>query len=158
MEWWVQHILGLIQGALLILAAPAFVGLIRWVKARLQLRQGPPIRQPYLDLQKLMRRPAVQPVNVSLVFALTPKVLLITCGSLAFMVPAFSEATFVRADLITLIYVLALARFAICLAGLDSGAGFGSMGSGREMFFQFLTEIGLVLFAAALMIQWRTIS
>ena len=39
-------VLGLIQGSLLIIVAPALVGLIRWLKARLQLRQGPPLWQP----------------------------------------------------------------------------------------------------------------
>lgn len=149
-------VLGLIQGSLLIIVAPALVGLIRWLKARLQLRQGPPLWQPYVDLIKLMRRPAVRPSTTSSIFALTPKVLFITYGSLAFMVPVFTTQTLLTVDLLVMIYVLGLARFFLCLAGLDSGTGFGGMGAGREMFFAFLTEISLILFAAALMIEWQT--
>lgn len=149
-------IIGLIQGGVLILAAPAIAGLIRCVKARLQLRQGPRIWQPYADLYKLMRRPAVRPVTTSRIFALAPKVLFIAYGSLVFMVPVFSAQTLLAVDLIVVIYVLGLARFFMCLAGLDSGTAFGGMGAGREMFFYFLTEVGLILFSAALMIEWKT--
>jgi formate hydrogenlyase subunit 4 len=144
------------QGLLLILAAPGVVGLLRWFKARMQRRRGPDIRQPYFDLEKLLRRPAVRSEKTSWIFAQAPKVLFVVHGSLVFMLPVFHEATLITADLITVIYVLALGRFVLCLAGLDSGTGFGAMGSGREMFFQFLTEIGLIMVVAALMIQWNT--
>jgi len=44
----------------------------------------------------------------------------------------------------------------LSLAGLDAGAPFGGLGSSREMFFHFLTEIGLMLFLAGLVLNWHT--
>ena len=40
------------QTVLSLLLAPALVGYIRWLKARLQNRRGAPIWQPYAELRK----------------------------------------------------------------------------------------------------------
>ena len=149
-------VLGLAQGVALIAVAPALVGLLRWLEARLQRRQGPPVLQPYRDLAKLLARPAVRPAKASRVFALTPYVLFAAYGTLAFMLPVFSQHTLLRGDLILILYLLGLARFMLSLAGLDVGAGFGGLGASREMFLHFLTEIGLALLVVALAIRWGT--
>lgn len=46
----------------------------------------------------------------------------------------------------------------ISLSGWDAGSAFGNMGGSRVMFFHFLTEIGLILFFAALTLRWRAIN
>lgn len=147
---------GLTQGILLIAISPAVIGLVRWLEARLQRRQGQAIVQPYRDLAKLLAKPSVRPFGTSFVFGLTPYVLFAAYGTLAFMIPVFSERTLIRGDLILIIYILGLARFALSLAGLDSGSGFGGLGASREMFFHFLTEVGLALLMVALAILWQT--
>ena len=48
--------LALIQGLALLAVAPLLRGVIKKMKATLQLRQGPPIFQPYYDLAKLLRK------------------------------------------------------------------------------------------------------
>ena len=47
------------QTALALLLAPGTVGLIRWLKARLQNRRGAPAWQPYLELRKLFQKEVV---------------------------------------------------------------------------------------------------
>lgn len=147
---------GLTQGLLLIAISPAVIGLVRWLEARLQRRQGQAVVQPYRDLAKLLAKPSVRPLGTSFVFGLTPYVLFAAYGTLAFMIPVFSERTLIRGDLILIIYILGFARFALSLAGLDSGSGFGGLGASREMFFHFLTEVGLALLMVALAILWQT--
>ncbi|NJN66555.1 MAG: formate hydrogenlyase [Chloroflexaceae bacterium] len=150
-------VIGLAQGTLLILAAPGVVGLLRTIKAQLQLRQGAGVLQPYRDLFKLLRKPAVRSNATSWIFASTPSVLFVAYSLLVFMVPVVHPATLISGDFVLAIYVLGLARFSLSLAGLDTGTPFGGLGSSREMFFHFLTEIGLVLVVVGLMIHWNTI-
>jgi len=150
--------IGVLQGLLLILIAPGLAGLLRQLKTRLQFRQGAGILQPYRDLFKLIRRPAVRSETTSWIFAFTPYILFVAYGLLAFQVPVFHCATLLSGDLIVILYILGLARFVLSLAGLDSGAPFSGLGSSREMFFHFLTEIGLMLIIATLIIRWNTIN
>lgn len=152
--------IGLIQGMLVILLAPGIAGLLRYFKAGLQQRRRRTrtILQPYRDLLKLMQKPAVRSETTSWFFGITPAVLFTVYGLLVFLVPVFHRTTLVQGDLIVMIYLLGLARFVHSLAGLDAGAPFGGLGSSREMFLHFLSEIGLVLIIAALMLRWETVS
>ncbi len=53
---------GVANVALVLLLAPLCQGVLRKVTARIQSRQGPPIRQPYYDLLKLVRTRKAQDV------------------------------------------------------------------------------------------------
>lgn len=153
-------LLGFMQGLLLVTLAPGITGLLVYFKAGLQARRRSPatIWQPYRDLRKLWQRPAIRARTTSWLFALAPTAVFVAYSWLAFAVPLFSYTTLVVADFIMVIYVLGLARFLLSLAGLDAGAPFGGLGSSREMFFYFLTEVGLVLVLAALSLRWGTVS
>jgi formate hydrogenlyase subunit 4 len=148
--------LGLLQGVALIGGAPLMVGFLRWFKARWQGYQAPSPAQPYRDIAKLLRMSSVRPEKASVVFGATPYLLFALYGAVACAIPIFARQALLNVDLILLIYLLALARFVLSLAGLDVGASFGGLGSSREMFFHFLTEIGLAVFVAGLAIRWRT--
>ena len=54
-----EYLLQLINVALVLALAPALVGLIRWLKARMQNRRGAPIWQPYFELRKLFGKEVV---------------------------------------------------------------------------------------------------
>lgn len=155
-EFW----LNVTQGLFLLLVAPLVSGLLKTVRAGLQgrMRGWGNMIQPYRDLIKLFKKPAVRPQTASWLFACVPCLLFVIYGLLAFMVPVFSTHAPVSADLILVIYLLGLARFTLSLAGLDTGAPFGGLGGGREMFFHFLTEIGLILVLVALALQWNTVN
>ena len=56
------------QVALLLLFSPVITGFGRALKARLQMRKGPPILQPYRDLHKLLRKGMVIPETSSWIF------------------------------------------------------------------------------------------
>jgi formate hydrogenlyase subunit 4 len=148
-----------LQGMCLIAIAPLLTGLLRFFKARLQQRRRSTttIWQPYRDLGRLIAAPSMRASTTSWVFALTPVILLVAYGLLSFAVPVFYPQTLVTTDFIVVIYVLGLARFVLSLAGLDAGAPFGGLGGSREMFLHFLTEIGLMLFLAGLVLRWHTV-
>ena len=142
------------QTLLALLLAPGLVGLIRWMKARLQNRRGAPAWQPYFELRKLLGKEVVVSRNASWLFRAAPFVIFGSTVAAAALVPVLAAPlTFdTMGDLIALVYLLVLGTFALALAGLDPGSAFGGMGASREMTVAALAEptIGLAVFALAL--------
>ncbi|MBX3070934.1 MAG: NADH-quinone oxidoreductase subunit H [Thermomicrobiales bacterium] len=144
----------LLQIGIMVGIAPLLQGLIKLCKARLQGRTGPPLLQPYRDLAKQLRRESVVSDQASWVFRYAPIVYVAGLLGAAMLVPTVSQRSPLGgfADAIVFIGLLALARFALALAALDTGSNFGGMGASREMTFAALIEpaIILVLLIAAL--------
>ncbi len=146
-------LLAIIQAALVLGLAPLVTGFIRKVKALLQSRRGPPILQPYYDLQKLFRKSSVVSSDASWISAITPYVCMSAMVVAALLVPVFITASFGSlGDLIVVVYLFATARFFMALAALDAGSTFGGMGSSREMMISSIIEPAILLsiFSAAL--------
>ncbi len=143
----------ILQVILIIAVAPLVTGIIRKLKALLQSRRGAGIFQPYYDLYKLFRKESVVSRNASWVFGLTPYVCMASVLMAALLVPVFiTRSLGFVGDLIVFVYVLAMARFFMALAALDTGSAFGGMGSSREMAISSLAEPTMLLsiFAMAL--------
>jgi formate hydrogenlyase subunit 4 len=140
-------IIEVVQALLGLLVAPALVGLIRVVKARLQGRRGAPIWQPYAELRKLFAKDMIISSNASWIFRAAPFVVIGSIVTVALLVPTlltplpFNDV----ADLFALVYLLLLGTFALALAGLDPGSSFGGMGSSREMTIAALSEPAIAL-------------
>jgi formate hydrogenlyase subunit 4 len=151
--------LGLLQGTLVLLLSPGLLGLVRWVKARAQGRgRGlAGLWMPYLDLIRLLGQRPVRSQRTHWVFAAAPLMLGAVYGTLAFAVPLLGWPPLLRIDLIAFIYLLALARFALALGGMDGGAPFGALGGGRSMFVNLPAELALVLIGAALFLHHHTL-
>jgi formate hydrogenlyase subunit 4 len=90
----------------------------------------------------------------SWIFKATPYIVFTATAAAAMLVPVVStEPGFgLMGDVIALIYLFALARFFMALAGLDAGTAFGGEGSSREMTVAILVEpmMMLALFTAAI--------
>jgi formate hydrogenlyase subunit 4 len=147
-------IVGLGQVALVLALAPLLNGGIKQLKARLQTRRGPSLLQPYYDLAKWLSRESVESEHASWIFRLTPFIALATAVLALAAVPVLTTRPSLgwAADAIVVVALLALGRFWLALAGLDTGSNFGGMGSSREVAFAALIEPALlaVLFAMAL--------
>ncbi len=143
-----------LQTLLAIGLAPALVGFIRWMKARLQGRRGAPPWQPYFELRKLFGKETVVSHTASWVFRATPFIVFGTSVVVASLVPlvlATSDPN-VAGDLFAVVYLLLLGTFFLALAGLDTGSPFGGMGSSREMTVAALTEPTVAMAIVALAI------
>jgi formate hydrogenlyase subunit 4 len=140
------------QTILAVALAPALVGFIRWVKARLQNRRGAPVWQPYYELRKLFGKEAVVSHTASWVFTAAPFVVFATGVAVASFVPLVVAAPepVVAGDLFAAVYLLLLGTFFLALAGLDTGSPFGGMGASREMTVAALTEPTVALSIVAL--------
>jgi formate hydrogenlyase subunit 4 len=148
--------LALAQLGLLLVLAPGLNGLIKRMKAVLQGRTGPPLWQPYFDVLKLLRKVSVVSEHATAVFRWTPLVYAACFATAALLVPVlWSRAPLAGwGDAIALVGLFALARFALALAGLDTGSSFGGMGSSREVAVAALAEPALLL--ALFAVAWRS--
>jgi formate hydrogenlyase subunit 4 len=147
-------ILVVAQATVLLAVSPFIVGLIRKVKARLQIRKGASVFQPYADLAKLFRKQPVVSTTTSWIFPVTPYILFASTLAAGLLVPVFLSRTPLAfaGNIIALVYLFALGTFFLMLAGLDAGSAFGGMGSSREAIVASLTEPAMILsiFAIAL--------
>ena len=147
-------ILVIAQTTILLAVSPFIVGLIRKVKARLQLRRGDGVFQPYADLGKLFRKQPVVSTTTSWIFTATPYIVFASTLAAGLLVPIFVSSTPLNfaGNIIALVYLLALGTFFLMLAGLDAGSAFGGIGSSREAIVASLTEPAMILsiFAIAL--------
>jgi len=142
------------QTIVLLVTAPFVVGLIRKVKARLQLRRGASVFQPYSDLAKLFRKQPVVSTATSWIFTATPYLVFASTLAAGLLVPVVTSRIPLSfaGNIIALVYLLALGTFFLILAGLDAGSAFGGMGSSREAIVAALTEPAMIMsiFAIAL--------
>jgi formate hydrogenlyase subunit 4 len=139
-----------LQGAqmlLVVLLAPLLTGWTRKVKAHLTRRRGPPLLQPYSDLLRLLRKDVVLAESASWLFRVIPYVIFATTWVAAVLVPTFATGLpfGAAADLIVIIALLALARFALALAGMEVGTAFGGIGSSREVMIASLAEPAMIM-------------
>jgi formate hydrogenlyase subunit 4 len=142
------------QFLIIVFFSPLVNGVIKKLKANMQGRKGPGVLQAYYDLMRLFKKDMVVSTVTSWVFKAAPYIVFTATMSTALLVPVVTvkSAYGMMGDVIALIYIFALARFFMALAGLDAGTGFGGEGSSREMTVAILVEpmMMLALFTAAI--------
>ena len=140
-------IMALLQTAGLLAAAPLLRAAIKKMKARLQNRQGPPLLQGYYDLAKLLRKEPIRSETASWVYVAGPRVYFAAAVAATTLVPVLFAAAPLEAagGILLLVGTLALGRFALATAALDTGSPFGGMGASRDMTIAALAEPALML-------------
>lgn len=145
---------------LLLASAPIVPGIASRTKSLFAGRRGPPVWQLYADLWKLARRGAVYSTTTTWIFRVAPVVLLATTIAATLLLPLDGRGSMLQfaGDAVAFAYLLALGRFAIVLAALDTGSSFEGMGASREVTFASLVEPGLFIGLAALGIMAHAFS
>ena len=140
--------------AVLLVIAPALSGVVVRTKSAFAGRRGAPVGQLYRDLFKLVRKGTVYSTTTTWIFRAAPVVVLASLTAASLLLPLDGQASPVQfsGDLIAFAGLLALGRFALVLAGLDTGSSFEGMGASREVTVAsfaepvlFLGFLGLVL-------------
>ena len=134
------------------------IGIINRVKSLWSGRKGPPIFQFAFDLRRLFLKTAVYSKTTTLVFRISPFVLLATASGSAVIAPLLGSAPLASFpfDFVWFAYVWGLGRVATMLAALDTGSSFEGMGAAREATFSTLLEPALFLVLGALCLQSGT--
>jgi formate hydrogenlyase subunit 4 len=134
---------------------------VRKTKALMQGRPGPPFFQPVYDIAKRLRKSETVSSTASWVFRANPIVGLTVALVLAAVLPWTGAEPLFKgsgaADLILVVYLLALARFVAMLAALDTGSAFGGLGASREATLSVLIEPGLLVSLAAVALASGTL-
>jgi formate hydrogenlyase subunit 4 len=128
-------------------AAPALPGIATRTRAFLTGRRGAPALQLYADLAKLMRKNVVYSRTTTPVFRIGPIVIVATVLVAAGLLPLDGHEALLSfsGDLVAFAGLLALGRFALVLAGLDTGSSFEGMGASREVAISTFAEPVLFL-------------
>lgn len=132
--------------------APLLAGVIGKTKALVAGRKGAPLLQLYRDLARLAGKGAAYSSATTWIFKAGPSLSLAALLMAALIVPAgpFRPPLSFAGDVILFAYLLALSRFAILAAAMDTGSSFEGMGASREAAFSALAEPALFLVVGAL--------
>lgn len=143
-----------------LLLPPLLPGIINKVKAWAAGRRGPPVLQLYYDLARLWKKSVVQSRVTSPAFLAGPAVAWTAILGAAMLVPIGPVGTALsfRGDVVLLLYLLALARFATAWAAMETGSAFEGMGAAREVSFSVLAEAALIAAMLTLSVQTRSVS
>ncbi len=147
-----MNVVAIVPVAFAIFLAPLLLGIVNRTKALFAGRRGQPLLQGYHDLAKLLRKGAVYSDTTTWVFRAGPIVGLAAVSISLLLVP-FAGVRALAAfpgDLVLFAYLLALMRFFMVLAALDTGSSFEGMGASREVTFSALAEPALLLGLATL--------
>jgi formate hydrogenlyase subunit 4 len=127
--------------------APLLTGLIQWLKAKLQGRQGPSPLQPYRELRRLWGKSRFLPQPSTVVYQWAPSVVVAAVGSalLVLAAPGLPTVSPIGHDALLLVGLLVLARFAAAVAAWDTGSGFALMAAARDLMVAISVEALLIL-------------
>jgi formate hydrogenlyase subunit 4 len=129
-------------------------GIDRKLTAHMQARIGPPLRQPFLDIGKLLGKDTIIPENsIPWLYNLAPIACFASAATLLFYIPfgTLDSVLAGRGDLVLLAYLLLLPSLALTLGGFASGSPYATVGAQREMVtmvsYEFPIIIGIVALA-----------
>jgi formate hydrogenlyase subunit 4 len=109
-----------------------------------------------------MHKEAVLAHNASWLYRVAPYLMFALTWVAAALVPTYATNLLFSwsADLIAIVALMASARFALALAGMDVGTSFGGIGASREMLIASLAEPAMLLvaFTVALLIGTTQLS
>jgi len=130
-------------GLLLILAnSLVFTGIVIRTKSICSGRKGPGLFQPVKDIIRLLRKGSVYSTTTSFIFQLAPTVFLASLIMAVLFLPFGNQKGILSfdGDFVFFAYALALGKFFMILAALDTGSSFEGMGASREALYSMLIE------------------
>ncbi len=162
--WGVDYplsILVIIGGSIAVAVVGAIIGMLyrgvdRKVVAHMQGRIGPPIVQPFRDMQKLLMKESIIPEGaVAWLFKAAPVLALIASAMLLLYIPLFGQQSLLggSGDTILLLYLLIIPSLAFVLGGFASSSPYATVGAQREMVVMMSYEFPLAVTIVAL--AWR---
>jgi len=130
-----------------IVLAPLLPGFVQHWKARLQGRRGPTPLQPFRELGRLWGKSAVTVEGTTVIYRLAPVVIAASLGAAVLLLPVAERGPDwgVGHDLLVLIGLLALSRFAAAASAWDTANGFSLMGVSRDLTISVFVEAAMAL-------------
>ena len=139
-----------------IIAGLLIMGVDRKLAARMQARIGPPIRQPFIDLRKLLMKQSIVPENaIPWLFNAAPLLALASSLVILLYLPIGPLAPVLGqyGDLVLVMYLLTVPALAMVAGGFSSGSPYATVGAQREMVTMISYEFPFAL--AIIGVAWR---
>jgi NADH-quinone oxidoreductase subunit H len=157
---WINGVIIIFGSAVLVFIGGVFSmlyrGIDRKLVAHMQGRVGPPIVQPFRDVQKLLMKESIIPDGaVSWLFKAAPFVCLITSALLLLYIPLFGLQALLGGfgDALLIVYLLILPSLAFAAGGFASSSPYATVGAQREMVVLMSYEFPLAI--AIVSLGWR---
>ena len=157
---WLNGVIIVVGSAVLVFIGGVFSmlyrGIDRKLVAHMQGRVGPPIVQPFRDVQKLMMKESIIPDGaVSWLFKAAPFICLITSALLLLYIPLFGLQALLGGfgDALLIVYLLILPSLAFAVGGFASSSPYATVGAQREMVVLMSLEFPLAV--AIVSLGWR---
>ena len=133
-----------------------YLGIDRKIVAHMQGRVGPPIIQPFRDVEKLLIKESIIPADaLTWLFKLAPILCLMGASVLLLYTPLFGQNALLGnyGDAIVLLYLLIMPSLALVIAGFSSSSPYATIGAQREMVMMMSYEFPMAMVIVA--IAWR---
>jgi len=133
-----------------------YLGIDRKLVAHMQGRVGPPIIQPFRDVEKLLMKESIIPDGAILwLFKLAPILCLMGSAVLLLYIPVFGQKALFEGfgDVILLLALLYIPSLAFVVAGFASSSPYATVGGQREMVIMMGYEFPMSVVIVA--IAWR---
>jgi formate hydrogenlyase subunit 4 len=157
---WLNAVVIIFGSAVMVFIGGVFAmlyrGIDRKLVARMQGRVGPPIVQPFRDVQKLLMKENIVPDGaIPWLFNAAPFLALISTGSLLLFIPLFGNPALLGryGDVILVLYLLIIPSLAFVVGGFASSSPYATVGAQREMIIMMSYEAPLAV--VVLGIAWR---
>jgi len=156
-----QNAIVIVLGSAIVVVIGTFFSLLyrgidRKLVAHMQGRVGPPIIQPFRDVQKLLMKESIIPDGaISWLFTAAPFIALISAGTLLLYIPLFGQPALLGqyGDVILVLYLLIIPSLAFVAGGFASSSPYATVGAQREMIIMMCYELPLAV--VVLSIAWR---
>lgn len=150
----------MISFILIIFTSLFFVGIIARVKAKIAARKMPPVLQPVYDVIRLFKKGAIYSSTSSIIFKIAPIIYFASVLMATFFIPigSFKSLLSFQGDFIFFAYLLALGKFMMIIAAMDTGSGFEGMGANREALYSMLVEPAFFILAGSVALFTNTVS
>lgn len=132
------------------------LGIDRKIVARMQRRIGPPIIQPFYDFFKLVGKERIVPSAAAKgAYLIAPVIGLLSVIAVALFIPINQFTTTFNnyADLVVIVYLLAIPALSLIIGGASSGSPFAGVGVSREVVLMIGYELPLVIIL--LTVGWK---
>jgi formate hydrogenlyase subunit 4 len=126
----------------MIIAAVIFPGIVGIFKAKVGGRKSPSVFQPMYDVIRLFGKGTVYSSTTSFIFRIAPLVYFASVISALTLIPFAGQKGLLsfEGDFVFFAYLLAIGKFLMIVAAMDTGSGFEGMGANREALYSFLVE------------------
>jgi len=150
----------MISLVLLLLSALFFVGIITKVKAKIAARKMPSILQPLYDVIRLFKKGAVYSSTTTIIFKIAPIIYFSSIILVLLFIPFGGQSGLLsfNGDFVFFAYLLAIGKFMMIIAAMDTGSGFEGMGANREALYSMLVEPAFFIITGSIALFTNNIS